>query len=135
MSQTTHNLDPTELAKFELHADEWWNPNGPLQALHEINPLRLNYIEKYFPLNGQSVLDIGCGGGILAEGMAQRGANVIGIDLAESSIEKARHHAAQTNVTTVEYLCKDAESMANENPGAFDAITVSYTHLTLPTKA
>lgn len=123
MSQTTHNLDPIELAKFELHADEWWNPNGPFQTLHEINPLRLNYIEKYFPLNGQSVLDIGCGGGILAEGMARKGANVIGIDLAESSIEKARHHAAQTNVTAVEYLCKDAESMANENPGAFDAIT------------
>ena len=123
MSQTTHNLDPAELAKFELHADEWWNPDGPFQTLHEINPLRLNYIEKYFPLKGQSVLDIGCGGGILAEGMAQRGARVTGIDLAESSIEKARHHASKTNTTDVEYFCKDAESMASENLGAFDAIT------------
>ncbi len=123
MSQTTHNLDPIELAKFELHADEWWNPNGPFQTLHEINPLRLDYIEKYFPLKGRSVMDIGCGGGILAEGMAQRGACVTGIDLSESSIEKARHHAVKANLTTVEYFCKDAESMASENPDAFDAIT------------
>ncbi|MGE4657828.1 MAG: bifunctional 2-polyprenyl-6-hydroxyphenol methylase/3-demethylubiquinol 3-O-methyltransferase UbiG [Gammaproteobacteria bacterium] len=122
MSKAAQNLDPIELAKFELLADEWWDPDGPFRTLHEINPLRLNYIENHLPLRGRSVLDVGCGGGILSEGMARRGAIVTGIDLAESSLEKARHHAAETGVI-IQYTCKDVESMAIENAGTFDVIT------------
>ena len=82
MSRTELNADPQELARFEALAERWWNPDGPMKALHEINPLRLDYIDKRAPLQGARVLDVGCGAGLLSEGMTRRGAQVVGIDLA-----------------------------------------------------
>lgn len=122
MSNAAQNVDPAELAKFEAQAERWWDPDGPLKALHEINPLRLNYIEYHVPLKGLSVLDVGCGGGILAEGMAARGARVTGIDLVEPSLEAARRHA-EDNGVEVEYQCIDAHSMASQHAGTFDVVT------------
>src|SRR5436189_148347 len=94
------NVDPTEIAKFREHAAHWWDTEGKLKTLHHINPLRLNYIDKMTPLRGKTVLDIGCGGGILSEGMAKLGAHVTGIDMCEAAIHVAQlhQHESGTNV-------------------------------------
>ena len=104
MSRTERNADPEELARFEALANRWWNPDGPMKALHEINPLRLDYIDKRAPLKGARVLDVGCGAGLLSEGMARRGARVLGIDLARSSLDVAADHARGRDIE-VEYRC------------------------------
>ena len=122
MSRTAPNADPRELAKFEALASRWWNPDGPMKALHEINPLRLDYIDERAPLKGARVLDVGCGGGLLSEGMARRGAQVLGIDLAQASLDVAAAHAREHEIE-VEYHCQSAEQLAAEQPGAFKIVT------------
>ena len=125
MNQTMKNQngdDTEELAKFESLADQWWDAEGPLKTLHEINPLRLEYIDARVPLEGARVLDVGCGGGILSEAMARRGADVVGIDLAQASLEAAATHA-HTNGVSLEYICVDSERVAAEQPGSFDIVT------------
>ena len=122
MSRATPNADPQELARFEALADSWWNPDGSMKALHQINPLRLDYIDRRAPLKGAQVLDVGCGAGLLSEGMARRGARVLGIDLAEASLDVAVDHAREHEIE-VEYRCLSAEQVAEERPGAFDIVT------------
>ena len=116
------NVDLAEIAKFEALATRWWDPSSEFRPLHDINPLRLNYIDERLSLPGKTVIDIGCGGGLLSEGMARRGATVTGIDLGEAPLEVARLHAQQHDVT-VEYLHSSAESMAKARPGHYDAVT------------
>jgi len=117
------NVDPAELAKFSALAHRWWDPTSEFRPLHEINPLRLAHIEKLAGgLAGKRALDVGCGGGILAEAMAHQGAQVTGIDLAEKPIKVAMLHAMETN-SSVQYRVVSAEAMADEAPGAFDVVT------------
>lgn len=116
------NVDPSELSKFSELAHRWWDPEGEFRPLHEINPLRLNWIKGNSPLSGLRVLDVGCGGGILAESMALAGAEVTGIDLAEKSLSVARLHGLESGVK-VAYRQISAESLAEENPAAFDVVT------------
>src|SRR5262252_1797411 len=107
------NVDSAELAKFAAHARDWWNPLGPFRTLHEINGLRTDYIAERAELSGARVLDVGCGGGLLSESLASRGAKVVGIDLAEPSLEAARAHAAERGAA-VEYRCIEADALARE---------------------
>jgi 2-polyprenyl-6-hydroxyphenyl methylase/3-demethylubiquinone-9 3-methyltransferase len=117
------NYDPAELAKFSALAHRWWDPTSEFRPLHEINPLRLAHIEKLAGgLAGKRVVDIGCGGGILTEAMAARGARVTGIDLAEKPLKVAMLHALES-ASTVEYRLVSAEALAEESPGEFDVVT------------
>jgi 2-polyprenyl-6-hydroxyphenyl methylase/3-demethylubiquinone-9 3-methyltransferase len=116
------NIDPAEIAKFEEQAAHWWDPNSDFKPLHDINPLRLDYIEARAPLAGQIVLDVGCGGGLLAEGLAKRGASVVGIDMAEASLAVARLHLLESGLE-VDYRRTTAEDLAAERPGEFDVVT------------
>lgn len=118
-----HNADPAELAKFSALASKWWDPNSEFRPLHEINPLRLNWIDERVHLQNKRVLDVGCGGGILAESMAKKGADVLGIDLAEKSIKVAELHKLETGVSNVNYRLVSVEELAKEQPGQYDAIT------------
>jgi 2-polyprenyl-6-hydroxyphenyl methylase / 3-demethylubiquinone-9 3-methyltransferase len=118
----TLNADPHELAKFGELAHRWWDPNSEFKPLHEINPLRLDWIESTAPLAGKKVLDVGCGGGLLSEGMAARGANVTGIDLSEKPLGVARLHLFESGLS-VDYRLISAEAMAEAHPGEFDVVT------------
>jgi len=118
----SENVDRSEIAKFESLAHRWWDPEGDFKPLHDINPLRLDYIARHCDLVGKRVVDIGCGGGILAEAMAARGAHVLGTDLAEGPLAVARLHAIET-ATRIEYRQVSAESLAAEMPAAFDVVT------------
>jgi 2-polyprenyl-6-hydroxyphenyl methylase/3-demethylubiquinone-9 3-methyltransferase len=122
MTASTANADPAELAKFSGLAGRWWDPMGPSRPLHELNPIRLQYLERAAPLAGRSVVDVGCGGGILSEAMARRGARVLGIDLARPVLDVAELHALQSGIA-VEYREIAAESLAEEHPGEFDLAT------------
>ena len=119
---TLPNTDPAEIAKFSELSAHWWDTQGELRTLHEINPLRLQYINDRAHLNGKKVLDIGCGGGILAESMAKIGAQVTGIDMSESSIQVAKLHQYESG-TDVDYLVTTAEALATTHAGEFDVIT------------
>ncbi|HEX7965005.1 MAG TPA: bifunctional 2-polyprenyl-6-hydroxyphenol methylase/3-demethylubiquinol 3-O-methyltransferase UbiG [Gammaproteobacteria bacterium] len=116
------NLDADEIAKFDAIAARWWDPGGEFKPLHAINPLRLDYVDRCAPLAGRTVLDIGCGGGLMAEGMAGRGAKVTGIDLSEGALKVAKLHLKESG-RQVEYLHISAEALAAERPGAFDVVT------------
>ena len=116
------NLDADEIAKFDAIAARWWDPTGEFKPLHAINPLRLDYVDQRAPLKGRTVLDIGCGGGLMAEAMASRGAKVTGIDLSEGALKVARLHLKESGLP-VEYRHVSAESLAAEQPGHFDVIT------------
>jgi 2-polyprenyl-6-hydroxyphenyl methylase/3-demethylubiquinone-9 3-methyltransferase len=122
MTTTTDNVDPAELAKFAALAQSWWDPKGPSKPLHDLNPLRLQYVQNIVPLAGKQVLDVGCGGGILSEAMARAGAQVLGIDLAQAVLDVAALHALESHVT-VAYRTVGAEVLANERPAAFDVVT------------
>lgn len=116
------NVDPTELQKFSDLAHRWWDPNSEFRPLHEINPLRLDWIGRLAPLKGRKVLDVGCGGGILAEAMAARGANVTGIDLAEKPLGVARLHLLESG-RSVDYRQVSAEELATQEAGTYDVVT------------
>jgi 2-polyprenyl-6-hydroxyphenyl methylase/3-demethylubiquinone-9 3-methyltransferase len=116
------NADPEELSKFERLASRWWDPESEFRPLHQINPLRLGFIDERAGLRGKRVLDVGCGGGILAEAMAARGANVTGIDLGDAPLSVARLHLQESGVQ-VDYRRVSAEDLAAESPGAFDVVT------------
>lgn len=116
------NLDAKEIAKFDAIAARWWDPGGEFRPLHEINPLRLDYVDQRAPLAERRVLDVGCGGGLLAEAMASRGARVTGIDLSEGAIQVARLHLKESG-RQVDYRLVSAEDLAAEQPGAFDTVT------------
>lgn len=116
------NVDPLELEKFSQLAHRWWDTGSEFKPLHDINPLRLDFIDRVAGLAGKSVLDVGCGGGILAESMAVRGARVTGIDLAEQPLKVAQLHLLETG-REVDYRMIAAEDLAREAPGAFDVVT------------
>ena len=116
------NVDHSEIAKFESLAHRWWDPEGDFRPLHDINPCRLDYIARHGELVGKRVVDVGCGGGILAEAMAARGADVLGIDLAEGPLSVARLHAVETG-TRITYRQISAEALAAEMRETFDVVT------------
>lgn len=118
-----NNVDPQEIAKFDAVASRWWDKDSEFKALHDINPLRLGYIEKYAgSLDGKTVLDIGCGGGILTESMAQCGGIVTGIDMSEGPLEVAKLHLYESGMP-ITYLQTTAEQLAQEQPQGFEVIT------------
>lgn len=117
------NADPQELSKFSELAHRWWDPQSEFRPLHEINPLRLDWIDSLAPLRGMQVLDVGCGGGILSESMAVRGAQVLGIDLATKPLKVARLHALESGTAAVSYREVAVEALALEMPGHFDTVT------------
>ena len=116
------NADPAELDKFGDLAHRWWDPNSEFKPLHDINPLRLDWIDNAIGLRGKRVLDVGCGGGLLSEGMAVRGAEVTGIDLSDKPLAVARLHLLESG-QKVDYRKMAVEDLAAEMPGAFDAVT------------
>ncbi len=117
------NVDLRELAKFSELAHRWWDLESEFRPLHQINPLRLDWIDARSPLRGRQVLDVGCGGGILAESMATRGATVLGIDLATKPLKVAQLHALETGVQAVAYREVSAEALAAEQPARYDTVT------------
>ena len=122
MNQTV-NADPAELAKFSDLAHRWWDPESEFRPLHQINPLRLEWINGLSPLQGQRVLDVGCGGGILADAMARKGAQVTGIDLSTKALRVAQLHALEAQTPDIEYREVSVETLAQEQPGSFDMVT------------
>ncbi|BBP01460.1 bifunctional 2-polyprenyl-6-hydroxyphenol methylase/3-demethylubiquinol 3-O-methyltransferase UbiG [Sulfuriferula nivalis] len=116
------NADQLEIDKFSALAHKWWDTNSEFKPLHEINPLRLDYIDDHAHIDGKTVLDVGCGGGILSESMANRGAQVTGIDLAEKSLKVAKLHLLETGAQ-VNYQCIAVETLAEQQPASFDVVT------------
>lgn len=116
------NLDESEIAKFERIANTWWDLNGEFKPLHDMNPLRANYIDEYARVAEKKLLDVGCGGGILCEAMAQRGARVTGIDMADTPLEVARLHALESHAQ-IDYVKSTAEDFAEKFPAEFDIVT------------
>lgn len=122
MSETV-NADPAELAKFSELAHRWWDADSEFKPLHQINPLRLEWINGLCELRGKRALDVGCGGGILADSLARKGAQVTGIDLASKALRVAKLHALETGTTNVEYREISVEALAAEEPAGFDVVT------------
>ncbi|MGI9245110.1 MAG: bifunctional 2-polyprenyl-6-hydroxyphenol methylase/3-demethylubiquinol 3-O-methyltransferase UbiG [Steroidobacteraceae bacterium] len=122
MIPPSRNVDPAEIARFAAAASRWWDPRGEMRPLHDLNPVRLQYVERSGTLAGRAVLDVGCGGGLLAEAMARKGARVTGIDMAEDLVQVARLHALDAGVE-VTYLYQAAEQHAELHAGAYDIVT------------
>src|SRR5882762_2933266 len=120
---TTLNADPQELAKFSELAHHWWDTESEFRPLHQINPLRLDWIDQQARISGMRIVDIGCGGGILSDSMARRGATVLGIDLAAKALKVAKLHAMEAETPNVEYRENAAEALAEESPEQFDIVT------------
>lgn len=118
----TENVHPHEIHKFGSQAERWWDPNGEFKTLHDVNPLRLQFILQHADLQGKRVIDIGCGGGILTEGLAKAGADALGIDLSEDLIDIADLHGLETGCNA-HYQKISAETLAEQQPGAFDHLT------------
>jgi len=118
----THNLDPAEIKKFSDSAAHWWDPLGEFKPLHDMNPVRLDYINKRAPLAGKTVIDIGCGGGILTESMAKLGAHVTGIDMSEAALNVAKLHKLESGLE-INYVLTSAEDLAAEQPEQYDIVT------------
>jgi len=123
MQTTQDNVDPAELAKFSELAHRWWDPESEFRPLHQINPLRLDWIKSLVSLQGKDVVDIGCGGGILTDAMARSGARVLGVDLATKSLKVAQLHALEAQTPNVRYQEISAEALAAERPASFDVVT------------
>jgi len=123
MQTTQDNVDPAELAKFSELAHRWWDPESEFRPLHQINPLRLDWIQSLVSLQGKEVVDIGCGGGILTDAMARSGANALGADLATNSLKVAQLHALEAQTPNVRYQEISAEALAAERPASFDVVT------------
>lgn len=119
---STLNIDPAEISKFSAHASHWWDPEGELKTLHQINPLRLQYINEKANLAGKNVIDIGCGGGLLTEGMAKLGATVTGVDMSQPAITVAKLHQHESNLH-INYLLGTAEEIAAQHPAQYDVAT------------
>ena len=119
----TQNVDPAELAKFSDLAHRWWDPNSEFRPLHQINPLRLDWINTLASIKDKQILDVGCGGGILSDAMARAGATVTGIDLAGKSLKVAQLHALESHTPNVSYREISAEALAAETPAQFDVVT------------
>lgn len=118
----TDNVHEHEIHKFGSQADRWWDPSGEFKTLHAVNPLRLQFIRSFADISGKHVVDVGCGGGILSEGLARAGADVMGIDLAGELLDVAGRHGAESGLT-VEYRKTSAEALADEQPASFDHVT------------
>lgn len=118
----TENVHPHEIEKFGSQAERWWDPQGEFKTLHDVNPLRLRFIQNYATLQGKSVIDVGCGGGILTEGLAKQGADAFGIDLSEDLLDIAELHGLESGVTAT-YKKISAEAIADQNPEGFDHVT------------
>jgi len=116
------NVDASEIARFQAAASRWWDPQGEMRPLHDLNPVRLAYVERPGPLTGRRVLDVGCGGGLLAEAMARKGAQVVGLDLADELLEVAKLHALESG-TRLDYRLESAEEHLAQNAGAYDVVT------------
>jgi 2-polyprenyl-6-hydroxyphenyl methylase/3-demethylubiquinone-9 3-methyltransferase len=116
------NVDQSEIAKFSALAHRWWDPNSEFKPLHAINPLRLNWIQSFVNLEGKKVVDIGCGGGILAESISQSGADTVGIDLSEKALKVAELHALEVGANLT-YRCISAETLADEQAEQYDVVT------------
>lgn len=117
------NVDPQEIAKFSELAHRWWDPESEFRPLHQINPLRLEWIDQRASLRGKRVLDVGCGGGILSDAMARRGSDVLGIDLSTKALRVASLHALEASTPSVQYREVSAETLAAESPSDFDVVT------------
>ncbi len=116
------NVDQQEITKFAALAEQWWDPEGEFKPLHDINPLRLSFIQQHCQLTGKKILDVGCGGGILAESMARCGGHVTGIDMAENVLQAAKIHAEKEHLN-IEYVCTTIESLADKQNAYYDVIT------------
>ncbi|OAI05442.1 bifunctional 3-demethylubiquinone 3-O-methyltransferase/2-octaprenyl-6-hydroxy phenol methylase [Methylomonas methanica] len=122
MMTATENVHPHEIHKFGSQAERWWDPNGEFKTLHDVNPLRLQFIQQYADLQGKRVVDVGCGGGILTEGLAKAGADALGVDLSEDLLDIADLHGLETGVNA-SYRKISAEQLAEEQPAGFDHVT------------
>jgi 2-polyprenyl-6-hydroxyphenyl methylase/3-demethylubiquinone-9 3-methyltransferase len=122
MTVNEQNVDPAEIEKFSALAGNWWDEAGPFRTLHRINPLRLAYIRQRAPLHGAKVLDVGCGGGLLCEALADEGADVMGIDMGPANIDIARSHCALSGLA-IDYQCMSVEEVAATRAGEFDIVT------------
>jgi 2-polyprenyl-6-hydroxyphenyl methylase/3-demethylubiquinone-9 3-methyltransferase len=118
----SRNVDPAEIARFDAVASRWWDPQGEMRPLHDLNPVRLQYVERAGPLAGRRILDVGCGGGLLAEAMARKGAQVTGIDLAGELLQVARLHALEAGIE-MDYRQESAESHSQAHAGEYDIVT------------
>lgn len=119
---TYSNVDPDEIAKFEALASRWWDENSEFKPLHDINPLRASWIDQFSEVRGKKLIDVGCGGGLLSEAMAHRGATVTGIDMGEAPLSVAKIHLLESKLD-IEYRQTTAETIAEERPATYDVVT------------